>query len=304
MNFIGNQQATHYFNTIIDRIIANKDIDHGFLLLCGPQYIGKTTLIQSRKDELVSTYQQSDYLFMRDLSDQRLELKDINDKLTGTDHSIKIQMDTNKADIKLPDWSYYKDYWIRELIERLGKSPTGQRKVVVIENIERMGIGASNALLKTLEEPLENRLIICTCSHPSQLLPTIISRALLINFYPVPEHEIKEWLRKIHWEWSIEHWELFMGRPGLAIRLLQEPKYQELLSTISTITPERLENELIANKLAVLNKLHEQGMLYLALDMLQVRYAQNNTRSTKFLQTKTYLESNVAVTSILMQMFL
>ena len=58
----------------------------------------------------------------------------------------------------------------------------GKRKVVLIENIERINAAAANAFLKNLEEPLPNRLIIATVSHQSQLLETIISRAIVIRF--------------------------------------------------------------------------------------------------------------------------
>lgn len=58
-------------------------------------------------------------------------------------------------------------------------------KVVLLENIERMTIGAANAFLKTCEEPLANRIIIATTSNPSALLDTIISRAVLVKFNPL-----------------------------------------------------------------------------------------------------------------------
>jgi DNA polymerase-3 subunit delta' len=48
---------------------------------------------------------------------------------------------------------------------------------------------ASNALLKTLEEPLDNRFIIATSSNPNYLLDTIRSRATIIQLYPLPDSE-------------------------------------------------------------------------------------------------------------------
>gem|GEM_PF-278515 len=192
MTFVGNKQAVAYFQTIADRIIQTNVIDHGFLLLCGPQYIGKTTLIQSVLPQLVGGVMLQDCLQIQDFSDQWLELKESNDKLIGTSHSIKISSDDAKSVIKLSDGSIYQDYGVREMLAWMATSPAGKRKVLIIENIERMGIGASNALLKTLEEPLTDRLIICTCSNPNQLLPTIVSRGLLIQLYPVPEQELQQ----------------------------------------------------------------------------------------------------------------
>jgi len=298
LNFIGNSQAVTYFHTIIDRIIANNKIEHGFLLLCGPQYIGKTTLIETVVDQLITSYKLSDYCFIQDFSDQWLKFKEDNDKLIWTQHSIKISNDNDKADIKLPDGSYYKDLGVREIIEWLGKSPTWSRKLLVIENIERMGIGAANALLKTLEEPLENRLIICTCSDPHQLMPTIVSRGILINFYPVPTQQLLEWL-KLEYDWELAMW-----RPGLAIRMLQDPKYQELLVAIKKVDATFLQTELISNKLALFTELNKQWLLRLFLDMLQVKFAQDRKRSAKLIQAKKYLDSNVGVGNVLMDMFI
>ncbi len=307
MNFIGNPQAVNYFQTIIDRIIATNSIDHGFLLLCGPQYIGKMTLIESVITKLVGDTALQDLMKIQDFSDQRLELKESNDKLTGSSHSIKIAWDDTKTAVKLPDGTIYHDFGAREMISWLAKSPAGQRKVLIIENIERLGIGAANALLKTFEEPLEDRLIICTCSHPNELLPTITSRAVLINFYPVPAQEIEQWLHSLTGVWidavkSVAH--LSMGRPWLAKRLLEYPKYHSLLELVEKIDSDYLWSELLSVKHSMFMKLHEVGLLELALDMLQIKFVDNPIRSQKFLQTRQYLDSNVSVGTIMMNMLI
>jgi DNA polymerase-3 subunit delta' len=53
-----------------------------------------------------------------------------------------------------------------------------------------MNIEASNALLKTLEEPPEKSMIILISSNPSKLLPTILSRVKKIRFKPLKKEEI------------------------------------------------------------------------------------------------------------------
>jgi DNA polymerase III gamma/tau subunit len=45
-----------------------------------------------------------------------------------------------------------------------------------------MTIGAINAFLKTCEEPLPNRIIIATSVNKSQILDTVISRSISLNF--------------------------------------------------------------------------------------------------------------------------
>jgi DNA polymerase-3 subunit gamma/tau len=55
-------------------------------------------------------------------------------------------------------------------------APAGTRKLLVIENADRMQDGARNSLLKVLEEPPETCAIILCSSRPEALLPTILSR--------------------------------------------------------------------------------------------------------------------------------
>jgi len=58
------------------------------------------------------------------------------------------------------------------------------RKTVVIPNAEQMTIAAANALLKTLEEPSDNSIIILLSADLDSLLPTIISRCRVISLRP------------------------------------------------------------------------------------------------------------------------
>lgn len=63
------------------------------------------------------------------------------------------------------------------------------RKVCIIEPAERMSVSAANSLLKTLEEPPGNALIILLTENAGMLLPTVRSRCQLIRFAPLsPEH--------------------------------------------------------------------------------------------------------------------
>ncbi|MDR0629970.1 MAG: DNA polymerase III [Treponema sp.] len=55
-------------------------------------------------------------------------------------------------------------------------APTGKRKMLLIENADRMQEGARNALLKILEEPPPALSIVLTSAREKALLPTIVSR--------------------------------------------------------------------------------------------------------------------------------
>lgn len=63
------------------------------------------------------------------------------------------------------------------------------RKVCIIDPAERMSVSAANSLLKTLEEPPGNALIILLTENAGMLLPTVRSRCQLLRFAPLsPEH--------------------------------------------------------------------------------------------------------------------
>jgi DNA polymerase-3 subunit delta' len=76
---------------------------------------------------------------------------------------------------------------IRDLIQQLTIKPFEQgNRVVIIAGSDTMNMEASNALLKILEEPPENTLLILTAQQTADLLPTIASRCQQIRFSPLP----------------------------------------------------------------------------------------------------------------------
>ncbi|MET0356640.1 MAG: DNA polymerase III subunit delta', partial [Cellvibrio sp.] len=87
---------------------------------------------------------------------------------------------------------------VRSLIDDLGKTAQqGGYKVVVLEPAEAMNANAANALLKSLEEPAANTLIILVCHTPSAVLPTIRSRCQM-RLLPTPNSEqVIHWLRPL-----------------------------------------------------------------------------------------------------------
>jgi DNA polymerase-3 subunit gamma/tau len=66
-------------------------------------------------------------------------------------------------------------YWLHT-------APAGNKKVFVIESAEKMQDAARNSLLKTLEEPPADAVIILTSAHPKMLLATILSRVRPYTF--------------------------------------------------------------------------------------------------------------------------
>jgi DNA polymerase-3 subunit delta' len=111
---------------------------------------------------------------------------------------------------------------IRDIQEFLSyKAHEGRRKVVIIDNAELMNQPASNAFLKTLEEPPKDSLIILVTMYHDLLLPTIRSRCFRVMFSPLNREEslriIRENLPGLDNE-TLESLErISMGRPGLVI---------------------------------------------------------------------------------------
>jgi len=72
----------------------------------------------------------------------------------------------------------------------------GDRKVYIIEDADKMNVQAQNALLKTLEEPPGYAVLILTTTNASRLLPTILSRCIVLNMRPVTDKVIRKYLRE------------------------------------------------------------------------------------------------------------
>jgi DNA polymerase III subunit delta' len=84
---------------------------------------------------------------------------------------------------------------IREIQNALRFKADG-KKVVIVDGADRMQPAAANAFLKTLEEPPEGSVIILVSAHATELLPTILSRCQKLNFRPLPEGVIAEYLSR------------------------------------------------------------------------------------------------------------
>ena len=65
---------------------------------------------------------------------------------------------------------------ILELIDRLSFKPFGARYVVIIEDAQLMNAASQNKLLKTLEEPVSETVMILLSERMEGLLPTVLSR--------------------------------------------------------------------------------------------------------------------------------
>ncbi len=74
------------------------------------------------------------------------------------------------------------------------KPYSGNYKIYIIDEAEKMNVQAQNALLKTLEEPPEYAVILLLATRAEAMLPTILSRCVLLNTKPVSDDLIKRYL--------------------------------------------------------------------------------------------------------------
>jgi DNA polymerase-3 subunit delta' len=100
---------------------------------------------------------------------------------------IKVELEEDASVVKIDQ--------IRSLAEKLSlSSHQGGYKVVTLNPADSMNINAANSLLKTLEEPSDNTVLVLVCERPSQLPATVRSRCQLLRV-DVPGQEVAlQWL--------------------------------------------------------------------------------------------------------------
>jgi len=110
---------------------------------------------------------------------------------------------------------------VRALCARMAMTSQfeGGYRVAILENAEQMNIEAANALLKTLEEPGANSLLILTSSHPSRLPVTVVSRCQGLRFPRPDSQQALPWLQAQGLSQAELRLRLAHGAPLLAMAL-------------------------------------------------------------------------------------
>jgi DNA polymerase-3 subunit delta' len=150
---------------LLERSLANGRTAHAYLLLGLPQ-IGKTTLALNFA--------------------QALNCLD-EGKPCGQCRSCLRIAHGNHPDVRVIEATNgtIKIDQIRTMQREVALSPhEGRWKVYIIRQMERATTEAANCLLKTLEEPPAQVILMLTASDMDQLLPTIISRCQVLNLRP------------------------------------------------------------------------------------------------------------------------
>ncbi|MDD5071183.1 MAG: hypothetical protein PHQ42_00380 [Patescibacteria group bacterium] len=213
--------------------IANENMANAYIFL-GPQDLGKATvasyfakslLCQNRaklkKGEIV--FPCGECVSCRALAGvKRSDAGPDEDKennrgiIHGDFHLIEREKDKKNISIEQA----------REFIKDLNLSSfLGSYKVGIIKEADSLSLEASNALLKTLEEPKEKVVIILIASGLESIPATIVSRSQVLNFYPVQTDIIHNYLveeLKISRSSAKNFSKISLGRPALAVKFLKD----------------------------------------------------------------------------------
>jgi len=116
---------------------------------------------------------------------------------------------------------------IRDLQHELALTPVeGRYRIAILCDFEAANAHAANALLKTLEEPPPQVILILTASQADVLLPTIVSRCQVLNLRPLPWQVVRSALlaRAVPADQAETLAHLCGGRLGWALRAAADPE--------------------------------------------------------------------------------
>ncbi|MDB6177061.1 DNA polymerase III subunit delta' [Paracoccus sp. Z330] len=205
---------------------------HHAWLLTGPRGIGKATLAWNIARWLLSGAVSPDMSVPADdpvahrvqaLSEPRLQLlRRPWDEKTGR----------LRAEITVDE--------VRRLLSFFHMSASdGGWRVAIVDCADEMNPNAANALLKVLEEPPKNGLILLIAHQPARLLPTIRSRCRTLRLSPLPPDLMTRALADFGIEEDGESLAaLSEGSVGEALRLAGQDglsRYQEIIDLFATL---------------------------------------------------------------------
>ena len=176
-DLLGHQQQREWFRTAI----ASGRMATSFLFV-GPEGIGKRTFARLLAKSLLCQQTQ----------DKNLEFCGACENCAQVDASthpdlIEIFKPADKAFIPIELLIGERDKRMREgLCHDISLRPySGQRKVAILDDADYLNVEGANSLLKTLEEPPLDSVLILIGSNLQRQLPTIRSRCQAIIFRPL-----------------------------------------------------------------------------------------------------------------------
>ena len=200
---------------ILRRTLAAQQVRHAYLFT-GPPHIGKTLLAQRFAQTLLCTGGPDPSISPQEPCNTCLSCRKV---LHGNHPDVHvIAKPADKQFILIEQIRVLQSDAARHTLE-------GRRNIFIIENAQDMNLQAANCLLKTLEEPEQDVVLLLTAPDAGSLLPTIQSRVQLVTMQLLTSMQIKKALIQ---EWEAEPKEadliaaLAAGRMGWAVQAIED----------------------------------------------------------------------------------
>src|SRR2546426_7165352 len=87
---------------------------------------------------------------------------------------------------------------MRDLVARAALGTPGRTKVYIVDEVHMLSTAASNALLKTLEEPPGHVVFVLATTDPQKVLPTIRSRTIHFEFHLLGSEVLSQLIRDVN----------------------------------------------------------------------------------------------------------
>lgn len=136
-----------------------------------------------------------------------------------------------------------------EMIRRLYDQTRAKhtlRQIVIIDDADRMSLGAQSAFLKLLEEPNSHIYFILTAHTPGKLLPTIQSRVQQITLLPALHQQTADYIASLGITDTVKQSQLHFiaeGLPAEISRLLADEAYFKERAAIMTDARKLLQSD-------------------------------------------------------------
>src|SRR5438874_1217618 len=229
-NIVGHEHPID----LLRRTLAAQQVRHAYLFT-GPEHIGKTLLAHRFAQTLLCTGGSDLHVAPLDACNTCLSCRKV---LHGNHPDLHIIS-------RAPDKQFILIEQVRALqSDSARKTLEGRRNVFIIQGAHEMNLQAANCLLKTLEEPEPDVVLLLTAPDPGLLLPTILSRVQQVSMHLLTSLQIKTALEQ---QWEVKPEEatliaaLAAGRMGWAVQavvvedMLAERQAQlETLAKLST----------------------------------------------------------------------
>src|SRR2546429_2537499 len=215
-NIVGHEHAID----LLRRTLAVQHVRHAYLFT-GPDHIGKALLVHRFAQTLLCTGGPDPQVAPEAPCNACLSCRKV---LHG-----------NHPDLHVIARPSDKQFIVIEQIRSLQsdsarKTMEGRRNVFIIQGAHAMNMQAANCLLKTLEEPEPDVVLLLTVPDAGLLLPTILSRVQQVSMHLLTSSQIKNALEQ-HWEVDPQEAALLAalaaGRMGWAIQAVED---EDLLS--------------------------------------------------------------------------